>query len=294
MLKTFRATTSAMVLALALCVGAAPCLAFDYTPPENQPDFRQDALRLIDAGCYDDYLSDRVGEFAADYPETFAFAGEDRVRLFIAMSLAKGLHYNLFAGREIGSLRAMMLILGSGFDADPLYPWARFPVFPPKDPDEENPESWVHMCNVWKRFVIFHRNSVGYSNGEYTWKAAYNALMRTIKLRFEDLANLDPEAVVTLMARIYPERYAQLPGRTVLLDRLMKLAEQKAAQHGMPTRAGRNLFAGIFFYCGSSADENPLYEPLFEGLDAFPRHGFARERELFGRLMHYLEEDAGR
>ena len=294
MLKKIRAAMPAMVLALALNAGALPCRAFDYAPAENLPDFRQDALRLIASGCYDDYLSDRVGEFAADYPETFAFAGEDRVRLFIAMSLAKGLHYNLFAGREINALRTMMLLLGSGFDADPLYPWARFPVFPPKEPDEENPESWAHLLNVWKRFAIFYQNSVGYSNGEYTWRAAYNALMRTIKLRFEDLANLDPEAVVDLMIRIYPERYAQLPGRTVLLDPVMKIAESKAVEHGMPTRAGRNLFAGIFFYCGTSADENPLYEPLFEGLDAFPRHGFGRERELFRRLMHYLEEDAGR
>ena len=283
MFKRHHRSELVSLLVILFLFGAGPCYADEEDGLVPLPDFRAEAEQWIADSCYEQYISDRLAEFADDFPKMFEFVGEDRARLFIAMSMVKGRYYNLFAEREISSLYIMMFDLGSEFDSDPLYPWARFPVFPDKDYTEDNPESWQYMQKIWGEFSEFSRES----NGEY-YQLALRALRRTEKMRFNEVSMLDDDGTVDLLEQLFPERFKLVPVEA-LRGPIMENAARKAEEYGMPTQTAKNLFTAIFFACGNYADENPLYEPLFEGLKEMSARGLNKERELFKRLKKFLK-----
>ena len=276
----------ALFVFLQVCPGSVSAFETEMRPvpdPSDLPDFRLQAEAWLNGCCYQDYIAGQLAEFAEYYPKTLAYVGEERVRLFIAMSMCKGDYYNLFAEREIGRLYVMMLDLGSGFDADPLYPWARFPVFAPKDYTEDMPESWAYMLKKWEEYLGFVRATAG-----ERFQHALRAARRVGDLRFSEIAELTDERSIKLLQRLYPERFARVP-EEVVRGELMQLAEEKAGEYGMPTRTGKTLMLTILFSCGSDADKNPLYEVLFEGLQEMPARGLNKERELFRRCQHFVK-----
>lgn len=257
--------------------GAGPELQHTYT--DNCPLCRQNSLQK--------YITGKLEEFQTEYPELYAFAGEDNVREFIRISLEKGKKHNLDADREINGIRIMMLYLGSGFDEDPMYPWARLKTFPPKDYTEKNPDSWIFIQEIYAKFYRFFQEATG-DDLKYLRKAGKRLLL----LNFGDIAILQTDAqILKMLAEVYPERYAMIP-EDALVGPVLQAAEKMAVAHNMTQQGGKALFAGMIFYYGISVDSNPLYRNLFTGLGEEAPH-LSKEAALFFRLQKLVRQDMG-
>lgn len=217
------------------------------------------------------YVSRKTGEFSAMHPWRHAYAGEGNVEIFIGMTLQKGELYNMTADREINGLNAMMYYLGCDFDVDPMFPWARFRRFPDRGRTEQGkePESWLHMREVYDRFHMFHQNVCGPEN-----ERLGAALKRICSMRSQSLLPFDSDAKrISLLNQIYPERCAAIPEES--LRRILKEARLKSLKHSLDANLGATLFAVLLFMCGWGVENDPLYAPLLAELP----EGFVSEME---------------
>lgn len=219
-----------------------------------------------------------VREFAANAPKLYAFAGEGRAHEFIELAWRKADHYNMTAEREINGLIILMTYLGCGFDSDPLYPWARFELFPDKVPSSsEDPESWVALKDVYARFISLYQQTDDDSTG-----FRESAMQRMASLAYIDLAAIqNPEGVLQFLRRIYPERYDLLPP-DALHGEFMALARVKSNELGIDTWAGCALLALLMFMFGSFVNLDPLYSGVMDKIKSLPDRRGGKEAGLLG------------
>ena len=252
-------------------------------PEEAEKHTYDDNCPVCKRKARESYFTKKTDEFAQEYPEMYAFAGADNVRAMVRMSLEKGERHNLTADREVNGLRIMMSYLGCDFDVDPMYPWARLPVFPPKNFKEENPESWVYLQKVYAQFYAFYHELAG---DNFRNLLAVDQRLKSLKFHEIQFIRSDYEILNTL-SYLFPERYAKVPESA--WPEILRLAEEKAARLGLDPVAGKAMLAGMMFFLGVSVDQDPLYANIFEGLDKLEPGSMQREYLLYKRLKDYLQ-----
>ena len=230
------------------------------------------------------YITDKVREYERNDPKRFACAGETKFREFIELSLQKAEKYNMLADREVNGLRTMMYALGSYFDEDPMYPWARFKRFPDKNPtSKEEPESFIYLEKIYRQFYTQSVEVQGETN-----QYLLSALARIQKLQIRDLLPFrETKEIVRLLEYIYPEHYKLIPVEA-LQEHVIPAAGDVALQYGLAPALGKVLFSGLIFFCGSGILQDPLYWNFLETLEqVFDFSGEQRERKILSHLQSY-------
>src|SRR6185503_8352236 len=82
---------------------------------------QMDAFRQAAEAAFEDRM---VAHFQGELPEPCALAGEAGLRSAIRLGLERARGYGLGGEASVCSFITVMFLLGSGFDDDPLLPWA--------------------------------------------------------------------------------------------------------------------------------------------------------------------------
>lgn len=233
------------------------------------------------------YIDKKTAQFAETSPERYACAGEANVRAFIELTLAKSEKYNMPSDREINAIIALMQYLGCGFDADPQYPWAHLRDFGERKPYEklENSESFQHLSAIFRNFHAFGKRTLGDD-----FEHIVSSYTKVTKLDFHSLVDTKNEdSLLSGLEKLYPEKFACVD-KSVLRYEAFPEAENKATQYMLDSIVGKNICAGLIFFCGKDFDADPLFGALKKYLEADVMPGMRKEQELFSAVQKFAAD----
>jgi hypothetical protein len=197
---------------------------------------------------FKDRAVDRLRGFA---PKHLEWPGETAVRRTIDLGIERAFAYGLTGETAIFFYLELMFVLGSGFDRDPMFPWAGEIL---TDPTIVN--QYERTDRLYDELSVYLEQALGRSN------ESYGAALRRIQSEFLSMevsrgsTSLE-DYVADAFYRMYPEKFIYL-GETVVRS-VVTSAEQLARKHGITSDRGAGLVATLMFLLGSDVQHDPLY-----------------------------------
>jgi hypothetical protein len=152
---------------------------------------------------------------------------------------------------------SLMLVLGSGFDEDPLLPWARQVL------TREGADPEARLSALLDASLAYLDEISGTDGALYL-----KALRRACALRRSDLAEhvSDPpgNGVDALLRVVYPRKHAVV-GRAGIAH-AVRLAEGFASEHGLGDGEGVVLSSLLVFLLGAGFSRDPAHRWVDEAL----------------------------
>jgi hypothetical protein len=217
---------------------------------EQMAVFHRESMRL-----FKEETVERLRRFA---PKHFEQPGEAAARRAVDVGVERAFSYGLTAQSAVRFYIEMMFILGSGFDKDPMFPWAGEILNDPTTTDQ-----YHKTDRLYERLSDYLNRALGQSNEFY-----HNALRR-IRAEFmatePALGSLDlDEYLAAACRRVYPEKYAYIGDsvvRTVAIN-----AGHEAVTCGINSDRGAIVLAALMFLLGSAVHQDPLHPWVLEAL----------------------------
>jgi len=217
----------------------------------------------------------KADELAQLYPKRHELVGEKAFQNFVRLAIEKSFAYELLADREVNGLLTMMYHLGSNFDKDPLFPWARF-----EPATTTSNDSFARLNTVYHKFIAQHKAIHGENN-----ESMKITLQQLLAMDFFDLAPLDTDkTILDHLVKIFPQR-AEAISRNILSSELIPAARSKSLGYALDPNYGPPLMAVLIFMHGTGFDTDPLFGPLCEILEQRSTHN--REQILFSKYQQY-------
>ena len=144
----------------------------------------------------------------------------------------------------------LMLMFGSYFDVDPLYPWVAAIL---RDPSLD--EEAVRMRRLYDA-VVRYIDAIGGPGQDAPVRAVRN-LSELMSAGTPAAAMATEQSALEVLARIYPERCAYL-GESLIMQ-LIRRGPETAMRHDMATGEGIALVIGMMFGIGVGFAEDPLW-----------------------------------
>jgi hypothetical protein len=236
---------------------------------------RSEQMLVFEDAALRKWTEDMVEHAREFAPQHTAAAGEENVRLAVRSVIQRTQQYGFTDRGPCRLFLELVLSFGSGFDTDPLLPWAASTL--QLDLDQHRRAARLHAAS--KEYFLF----VHGENDEFAVAALRRALTVT-----EDSLVSAPESIDARIAKLlqstYPEKYAYCG--PAIIDAFLEASGETASRHGITTGPGRAILTGVLFAFGSQADSDPLYPWIGQALEG---SGQERAAKLHDRLKVYLE-----
>ncbi|MDE2397627.1 MAG: hypothetical protein KGL43_02055 [Burkholderiales bacterium] len=184
--------------------------------------------------------------------------GAEPMRRVVRQGLAKARHYGLGAECTVIGYVDLMCLLGSGFDLDPLLPWAAEILNePPRaDPVERGDRLYDAAWSYIDRIVADYRDAGGKPLTE-----RLVVLLREARSSARD--ELVDDAMPAFAVELQQTLAQYFPAKTALVGagRIAALAldaRRRALQHGFRSLRGTRVVALLMFILGAGFDADPL------------------------------------
>lgn len=191
-------------------------------------------------------------------PRHCSLLGEEQMRRVVRHGWPKARHYGLAAECTVIGYLDLMCLLGSGFDVDPLLPWAAPILNEPQQADPVERGDRLHDA-AWayiERIVADYRDTGG--------KPITDRMV--LLLREARATPGDPleDGAMAAFAEGLQQTFATFfPAKAAVVgdDRTAALAlaaRQRALHHGLTSQRGTKLVAVLMFVLGHGFDSDPL------------------------------------
>lgn len=187
----------------------------------------------------------------ARFPDRVDRLGPRQARRVVDLTIERAARHGLTTTRDVCLYLNLMLRLGSRFDDDPQFPWARRTL---ADTRHRSPSD--RLCACYDEALRFLQQILG-PGGSHV-----RAVIDRIPVLIHELesavpAEVDPARALALLRRLYPEKCKAL-GEPVLEVFLLQ-AMRKAARSDLATPQDVLLHVGACFMLGFHFDEDPQY-----------------------------------
>lgn len=198
-----------------------------------------------------------VAHLRAFAPRHFKILTEEEIRGVIRHGMAQAQRHGFTSERNIRLYVELMLVLGSGFDVDPQWPWAAELLNADALTDEVERMDRL-QDRAWQcleQLVGDYRDAQGAVDPQ-----RFVEQIRRLRHEREEVLTLAAlpafvERVMTRLQHTFPRKCAYLgdPGLRQLIDR----SRQRAAGHGVTSERGVAFFVACTFTLGGGFDEDP-------------------------------------
>jgi hypothetical protein len=212
------------------------------------------SFEKIAAQRFEDQMVEHLRNFA---PKHFKVLEESDVRRVIQLGIDKARSHRFTSERSIRLYIEMMFMMGSGFDSDPLLPWAAEILsdeslqLETERIDRLNEKAWDYVDHVLKDYKLLEKT------GD---KSKLVEELRKIKEESDE--PISPNAIsefysrgVARLKQMFPEK-CEYVGE-LSLRRLIQRAIEQANGYGITTQKGVVIFAAMMFILGSGFDKDP-------------------------------------
>ncbi len=211
--------------------------------------FEQAAVRN-----FEDRMIEHLKEFV---PKHFKMLEEADFREIIQYGWERAKSYRLTSERSVRIYIQLVLMLGSGFDADPQIPWAAEILNDESGPDETERIDRLHD-KAWD-YADHVALDYGEAEGDVDSSRFVEKIRQIRRERNEILLSSDvPEFYKRMILEIkqtFPKKCAYIG--ELALRRLIQHAIETAKSYGITTERGVVLFSSMMFVLGSGFDTDP-------------------------------------
>jgi hypothetical protein len=223
--------------------------------------FEQDSLRQFEQ---------RALQFVRQtFSRHWRYLGEAQVLEVIHHGLERAHRHHLTLESSVLPYLSVMFMLGSGFDADPQYPWAKELLTAPHLPAEN-----ARARRLQEQALDYAHHALKDFRGAHQEVEKGRFAGEMLRIFREGSAPLVPESVpdfthrmLLRLNRAFPHKCAYLGEST--LRQVVQQGIDRAAEQGLRTERGTTVFTLMQFVLGSGFVEDPLVPwaaPLFEEL----------------------------
>jgi hypothetical protein len=192
------------------------------------------------------------------FPRHCELLGEEQMRRVIRNGLQKADQHGLTLERCVRSYIDLMCLLGSGFDADILLPWAQETLNDQSKSDQTArgdrlyERAWRYIDHI----AADYRDATGQPS-----TARFVGEIRQLRQLGDQpvAASAEPavlEALCSRLERVFPAKYA-LVGEQRVRDAVSSAAGS-ARGYGISSERGLSSFAAMRFVLGGGFDKDPL------------------------------------
>ena len=230
---------------------------------------------------FEDSMCQHVRKF---FPNHHRVAGEAAIRQVVRYGSSKAKEHSFTTERNACLYITVMLMLGSDFDQDPLYPWAAGILG-----DEAYPDPSSRASALADEALTFQTKVAGKDNRDLN-----RAFLTLRKHPSRLIADAPPgegfaSYMMGLLRGVYPRRYEALG--EAIIDRLIADGVAGAQRYGVTAGNGKSLVISMMFIMGSAFDRDPLF-PWTRSIltDRSIKDETARVNRLYEAAVAFLEK----
>jgi len=235
-------------------------------------------LTAFKGAAFKKFENEMVRHIKSFFPSHFTMIGEDEVRATIEYGYQKAKEYGFSTQRNVCLYLNTMILLGSNFNIDPQYPWAKEILFG----NEPEPEMRIDKL-ADKTLELVH--SITGEQHIHLNRALLH-LHHNGNDFFDAIMNKSHYGYWYYLEKLYPKKYEVIGAGNI--NAMVKMGKVKAFQYNFQTEPGMLLYVVLMFVLGSGFDRDPQY-PWAERILA---DASVQEQEklplLFERVMEHL------
>jgi hypothetical protein len=198
-----------------------------------------------------------IQHLANHFAEVAAICGEEGLTKIVDDALPRIQSYGLHSNYQACIFIDLAMMLGRGFDTDPLLPWMQQLM----QQKEENKTLWME-----KIMGVTHKYRKQALGDEPMPSAAYKKIIEREYDDVEDvLKPLSREGVLSYLEELWPEKFALIDETG--FTQLYAKSAQKASHYSVESKAGIDYFTMLTFLLGSDFDRDFQYEWLMNILN---------------------------
>lgn len=178
-----------------------------------------------------------------------------------------------------------MLMLGSGFDRDPLIPWAAQQLN-----DESAGDAFARIRRVFDSSMKYLEDCFGPDNGQMV-----RTLVRLRDSKLSDAPQSDGlkfrSDLCKLLRFLAPQKFA-VDGEDAVRGAIQD-ALFRALDYGITSAQGRTVFVCLMYLLGAEFDKDPMYPWASEALQGRFTDEAGGTEALYAAAMDYVESVLG-
>jgi hypothetical protein len=192
------------------------------------------------------FEEEMVGHLKKYFPKYCQIYGEPLIRKVIQYGIECAEGYGFLTKRDTPLYIDLMLLLGSHYDQDPQYPWARQILS-----DKAVTDPIARADRLYDRAVQYLDEAAGKEN-EYLGRALLRIRQIPLDQYSKDSIPAGKARMASLLQDIWPQKCGVL-GPT-LLNAVIEGGEQAAQEYNMPSERGVAVMTAVQFILGSRFD----------------------------------------
>ena len=227
------------------------------------------------------YVEDMVMHVREYYPQQYRLAGDEALRNAIRYGFRKARQYGLQSVRNSCLYLNNMLLLGSNFDADPQYPWARQTL---QNPSYRRPDDRIDALT--DKTLDFIETICGPSN-RHLYRCLLN-IINNAELVYSQLTEAPLTEALRYCAGLFPEKFKAVG--TENFGALVAVGRKKAATYGLRSDASVSIYCFFLFFLGGGFDTDPLLHSLTRILNEATSNEKSKVRRMYELAVRNISQ----
>jgi hypothetical protein len=219
---------------------------------------RHAQLEALSAGRSREFEHRALAHLRRWMPRHCELLGEEQMRRVVVLGWAKARRYGLGAECTVLGVLDLMCLLGSGFDDDPLLPWAA-PILnePPRiDAVERGDRLYDAAWAYIHRIALDYRDAEGVAITERLIGLLREARAAPRTVLADESVAAWADTFAETLTRFFPAKAAFVG--PAALTALAGVARARARSHGLVSVRGVHCIGVLMFILGAGFDDDPL------------------------------------
>lgn len=209
---------------------------------EQQQAFAESNLKQFEEEC--------LLHIRKFFPGHCTIIEEDYLRKTIRLGIVNSAKYNLKTKKNITLFLNCMLVMGSYFDEDPQYSWARIIL---TNNSDKNPDLKIELL-AKETLKVF--SDISGKKQIYLNRALLNFNENAIAL-YKEIVEVKFSTIYQFLNSIFPKKY-EILGETNI-KQLVSLSAKSSDSYNLTLDASKNVYTVLMYIMGSQFDKDPQF-----------------------------------